>query len=147
MAEAAAVAAENNDHRICCFERCLFVQNLLLLLLSLLPGCPGSCILLLLLTERHSFKIGFHFNLDNGHVNEQAPHVKDYLLSILLVVLVVGVVVRARAEIKQGEAIMYDAKFARFGHLVAAAGGPAVAPGDGEGAPGQLPPGAPPPGA
>ena len=33
------------------------------------------------------------------------------------------------------------------GHLVAAAGGPAVAPGDGEGAPGQLPPGAPPPGA
>ena len=61
-----AVAAEkNNDHRICCFERCLFVQNLLLLLLSLLPGCPGSCILLLLLTERHSFKIGFHFNLNN----------------------------------------------------------------------------------
>ena len=30
---------------------------------------------------------------------------------------------------------------------MAAAGGPAVAPGDGEGAPGQLPPGAPPPGA
>ena len=65
MAEAAAVAAENNDHRICCFERCIFVQNLLLLLLSLLPGCPGSCILLLLLTERHSFKIGFHFILNN----------------------------------------------------------------------------------
>ena len=142
MAEAAAVAAENNEHSICCFERCLFVQNLLLLLLSLLPGCPGSCILLLLLTERHSFKIGFHFILNNWQCRR------------LLTEHTAGSIGGRRCSQGQGwdkarwsNCVWFKELSARFGHLVAAAGGPAVAPGDGEGAPGQLPPGAPPPGA
>ena len=95
MAEAAAVAAENNDHRICCFERCLFVQNLLLLLLSLLPGCPSSRVLLLLLTARCLNECIKNLKSQQKICSE---HEQEYSLSILLVVLVVGIVVRARAE-------------------------------------------------
>ena len=50
---AAAVAAENIGHeKIVALEEDF--KNLLLLLLSLLPGCPSSRVLLLLLTERKS---------------------------------------------------------------------------------------------
>ena len=86
---AAAVAAENIGHeQIVALED---FKNLLLLLLSLLPGCPSSRVLLLLLTERHSSQI-----LQDS--NPSRKDVVDYSLSILLVVLMVGIVVRARAE-------------------------------------------------
>ena len=54
MAEAAAVAAENVGHIKVLLWRIWRRQNLLLLLLSLLPGCPSSRVLLLLLTARCS---------------------------------------------------------------------------------------------
>ena len=54
MAEAAAVAAENIGHMKMLLWRIWRRQNLLLLLLSLLPGCPSSRVLLLLLTARCS---------------------------------------------------------------------------------------------
>ena len=77
----------------------------MLLLLSLLPGCPSSRVLLLLLTARCLNECIKNLKSQQKICSE---HEQEYSLSILLVVLVVGVVVRARAEIKQGEAIVYD---------------------------------------